>query len=157
MSVRTDYFLRPLCESDLGLLLEIELDPENKRFSTLAENPDAAQLSEFLHSDHNLKKYAQLRQVIDSESGPVGFIDLYDADFKNKTAGVGIIIRKTARRKGAGISALRMVASQAAVWGVKILTAEVETTNVESIQLFQKAGFALVDRTENISILELKA
>ena len=142
------YWLRLLRDDDLEFLLKTETDPQNQEFTTLEEHPDEEMLKEFLLSDHDLEKYGQLRQVIDSEIGPVGFIDLYDADGKFLIAGVGIYVDRNFRKKGAALSALKLLAAQMKNWGYKSLYADVAVNNPGSHSLFEKAGYASI-RGEN--------
>jgi len=150
------FSLRDLRNDDLDLLLSIELNTENQRYTRLSEDLNAEQLAEFLHSDHNLRKYGQLRQVIDSSDGSVGFIDCYNADFESGRIGVGILIQQSKRRKGAAIDALKLISGQLRNLGFKTIYAEVENWNSASISLFKKAGYTLLDDSECIFELNLE-
>jgi RimJ/RimL family protein N-acetyltransferase len=141
---------------DLTLLLSIELDSENRRYSGISEDLNAETLTEFIRSDHSLKKYGQLRQVIDSENGAVGFVDAYDAHFETGTVGIGIIIEKTCRRKGAAIASLNLLANQLKMWGFKELFAEVDEWNEISQELFKKMGYTLEGKTNGVFLFRLK-
>ena len=138
----SNYWLRLLEEDDLEFLLKTETDPQNLEFTTLEERPDKAMLKEFLLSDHDLEKYGQLRQAIDSKNGIAGFIDLYDADPKFLSAGVGIFIAEDFRKKGAALSALKLLAEQMKAKGYKSLYAEAKENNPISLSLFNKAGYS---------------
>jgi RimJ/RimL family protein N-acetyltransferase len=150
-----NYFLRDLCEDDLPLLLSIELDPDNRRYSTISEDLNVEKLTEFIRSDHSLKKQGQLRQVIDSDYGSVGFIDMYDADFETGTAGIGILIKKESRRKGAALASLNLMANQLKIWGFKELFAEVDEWNEISQELFKKIGYTVEGKTNGVFLFRL--
>jgi RimJ/RimL family protein N-acetyltransferase len=126
---------------DYNLLLKTETDPKNREYSTLGEFPDEEMLKAFLYSEHNLQKFGQLRQVIDSDLGAVGFIDVYGADFEKMDCGIGIYVDKEFRRKGAACKALELIAAQLKTLGFKAVYAEVKATNSISCLLFIKAGY----------------
>jgi diamine N-acetyltransferase len=77
---------------------------------------------------------------------PVGTIDLYDADFRNGNAAVGILIANhQARKKGYALQSLElMLAYTEKVLDLHNVTCSIQATNSESIRLFEKAGFLKV-------------
>lgn len=97
-----------------------------------------------LHS-HDVYTDKQLRLMITRvESGtPIGAIDLFDCDFGNSRAGVGILIAHAANRgKGMGKEALNLLCEYSReVLILHQLHAEVLADNEASIGLFQQAGF----------------
>lgn len=150
------YWLRLLKPTDFDFLLKIENDPVNREYSSLSEKTDEHTIRSFLLSDHNFEKYHQLRQVIDSEQGAAGFIDLYDANFQRKEAGVGIFVEDSFRRKGAAVSALKLLQNQMREKGFEMLYAFVKITNLPSCSLFLKAGYALVAEDGALKKFELR-
>lgn len=147
-------FLRALQPSDWPLLKSIELDSSNHRFST--QDPvTEAELKAFLLSDHNLEKYAQFRWVIcpsETDEG-IGFIDVYDADFLNKTAWIGILIHPNHRRQNWGTLALKALSALLPAKGIETMLAEVQPDNPASEAFFIQNGFAEVSRNQENCLL----
>lgn len=87
----------------------------------------------------------QLRLMIEllQEKRPVGCIDLFDFDPKNKRAGIGVLIGDTkARSNGYASEALSLLIQYAfKVLDLHQLYANILITNEQSLQLFQKHRF----------------
>ena len=96
--------LRKLQPSDLHFLLQIETDPENLPFSGAEELPTVSELEAYLISEHNILLHDQLRLVIEFESKPVGFVDLFDVDFL-----LGVTIFFNAKQLGSQLGQLPFV------------------------------------------------
>lgn len=134
--------LRPLRPSDWPLLKAIELDAESKRYGDDQAFTEE-ELYAFLLSEHNLEEHAQFRWVIcpPNETEGLGFIDLFEADFEQRRAWIGILLLPEARRKGVGSQALGALLNQLPELGIDTLLAEVQPDNVPSVAFFQKNGF----------------
>ncbi len=134
--------LRPLLPSDWPLLKAIELDEESKRFGDDQAFTEE-ELYAFLVSEHNLKKHEQFRWVIcrPGESTGLGFIDVFEADFEQRSAWIGILLLPAARRMGIGSAALKSLSQQLPELGIDTLFAEVQPDNAASVAFFQKNGF----------------
>ena len=89
--------------------------------------------------------------ICDEESeNVVGAIDLYDVDLDLGTAGVGILVDPSQRRKGLGLSALKEMGHYASNnLDLKTLYCEIHVSNHPSINLFEKAGFEQVELRKN--------
>ena len=89
----------------------------------------------------------QLRLCICGTDGqPLGLIDLFDFDPKNRRAGVGIVIaRPRDRNKGLGAEALALLCDYAfKTLDLHQVYANILAGNRESIHLFEKMGFEKV-------------
>ncbi|MBC5992961.1 GNAT family N-acetyltransferase [Pontibacter cellulosilyticus] len=85
----------------------------------------------------------QLRLVIcNTDSEAVGAVDLYDFDPMHRRAGVGIAIAAGHRRNGHAAHALQLLLEYSKnTLQLHQLYCSVTATNLESINLFSKAGF----------------
>ena len=84
--------IRIINVSDFELLKQIELDVSNKKYSDLNEQLNEDVLFSFIHSNHDIYIHKQLKFTILENNDRVGFVDLYEVDFKKNRAGIGIII-----------------------------------------------------------------
>lgn len=132
-------FLRLPEPGDLDFFCELELDPDNQQFTREPEALDRDTLRKFILSDHDVKKYGQIRYVVLWEAERAGLIDLYDADIDAGTAWIGIIVHPDFRRKGVALNAVETLKRVAIESGIKVLLAEVN--NTVSARLFESAGF----------------
>ena len=82
---------------------------------------------------------------------PVGAIDLYDADFRHGNASVGILIGDIkARNKGYASQALQLMMEYAAkILELYNVQCSIQASNLESIHLFERAGFSRVGVRKN--------
>ena len=100
-----------------------------------------------LNTDNDIFASKQLRLMIDwhsggSETTTIGSIDLYDFDPFNKRAGIGILIDEPFRRKGFALEALNLLIEYCfTTLNLHQLYCNIEKSNIESINLFNKAGF----------------
>ncbi|MDD7887437.1 GNAT family N-acetyltransferase [Flavivirga sp. 57AJ16] len=134
------------------------LEPEDLEFVHTIENDEAVwEISNTIapYSKYLIKKYLeqahkdifevkQLRLVISSYiDEPLGMIDLFDFDFKNGRAGIGILVKETNnRRKGYGKEALRLLTDYSfAHLGLHQLYCNISEENEASIKLFTNFGF----------------
>ena len=106
-------YLRKLNDSDLSFLNYVENDHENWKSSNTISKFENNELKLLINQSKipiNLTK--QLRLVICKKSDHyrIGFIDLFDIDFKNSRSGVSLIIAdKNNRSKGYGSLALSIL------------------------------------------------
>jgi diamine N-acetyltransferase len=151
----TKVTLRKLTSTDLDLLISIETDPENLMFSEGQSMPTVSELTDFLHSKHDLILHEQLRLSIEYRGTAVGFADLFDTDFRRLKAFVGIIILKEFRRKGIAFQALKELETFARLYKLQTLWAKCQHLNFQSLNLFKKAGFEEVSYNEDFILLRL--
>jgi diamine N-acetyltransferase len=151
----TKITLRKLNSTDLDLLISIETDPENLMFSAGQSMPTVSELTDFLHSKHDLILHEQLRLAIEYRGTAVGFADLFDTDFRRLKAFVGIIILKEFRRKGIALQALKELETFARLYKLQTLWAKCQHLNFQSLNLFKNAGFEEVSYNEDFILLRL--
>lgn len=140
--------LRALEPEDLELLYEIENNPEIWEVSGTTSPYSKHILQQYLDNSHrDIYEMKQLRLCIEDMSGePIGLIDLFDFDPRNRRAGIGIVIRESAHRnKGAGTEAVTLLCEYAFdSLELKQVYANVGVENEASIRLFEKLGFLKV-------------
>lgn len=147
--------LRKLTSTDLDLLVSIETDPENLLYTLDQSLPNVSELTDFLHSTHDLVLHEQLRLVIEYQEIAVGFVDLFDTDFKKLKAFVGIIITKEFRQKGIALKAIEELKTFARLYKIQSLWAKCQHLNFQSLNLFKKAGFEEVSNNEDFILLRI--
>ena len=133
--------LRPLQKTDLDFLFEIENNIENWQFGSEKKKYNKQELLDYItnaKTDISLAK--QYRFVIDLNSIPIGFIDLFD--YTTDSAGVGVIITKDYRNKGFAKEALNLLADYAfVILDITQLYCSITKDNLGSIKLFTSCGF----------------
>ncbi|MBC8266534.1 MAG: GNAT family N-acetyltransferase [Flavobacteriales bacterium] len=140
--------LRPLKATDLDFLFTIENDTSNWQFGSEKKQYTKTEFLEYIaNANTSIELAKQYRFVIDKNQKPIGFIDLFD--YKNNTAGVGIIIAKNYRKQGFAKDALKVLIDYA-FSEIKItkLHCEITNDNLASIKLFTSCGFEM-EREEN--------
>lgn len=143
-----DIFLRALEKKDLEFLYELENDSTIWEISGTTTPYSKGVLKSYLeHAHRDIYEVKQLRLVIaDKAKAPLGLIDLYDFDPKNRRAGLGIIVRdEKNRNKGIGAQAIILLCDYAfSTLGLRQLYANILEVNERSIHLFKKMGFKKV-------------
>ena len=138
-------YLRALEAEDLQFLYELENNPEIWEISGTLTPYSKHVLKKYLeHAHRDIFEVKQLRLCIcNRENKPIGLIDLFDFDPKNRRAGVGLIIsEKGERKKGAGSEALSLLTKYAfSILGLHQIFANVSEDNEASINLFENMGF----------------
>ena len=143
--------LRPLKESDFNLLEKIENNTDNWQFGSENKIYSKHELLDYISNSRiDIRVAKQFRFVIDLNSVPIGFIDLFDYTFDS--AGVGVIISNDYRRRGFAKEALSLLL----IYATKTLSLEklhcmVRKDNLSSIKLFASCGFhAIRDKEEEV-------
>ncbi|WP_299205573.1 GNAT family N-acetyltransferase [Brumimicrobium sp.] len=138
-------YLRQIEESDVNLLLLWENDTENWRYSESEAPFSLHQLQHYVKNASHVRQNQQLRFIIclNENHQAIGTIDLFEIDFKNLRAGVGILIaNKENRKKGYAQEALALLAAFSSNrLELEQLFCDIQADNEASIQLFEKAGF----------------
>ena len=138
-------FLRQVDPTDATLLLLWENNPENWKVSETEAPFSLREIEDYIATASNIRVNKQLRLIIckRESKNPIGTIDLFDVDFKNKRAGVGILIsNKNERQKGFASEALKLMSEYASkMLNFKQLHCLVQSDNLKSISLFEKQGF----------------
>jgi diamine N-acetyltransferase len=135
--------LRPLEKSDFDFLKRIENNTDNWQFGSEEKEYSDEQLSDYIaNAKTDIKVAKQYRFVIDLNSTPIGFIDLFD--HTANSAGVGVIIAESYRNKGFAKQALYLLSDYAfTTINLFKLHCNISKDNLASIKLFTSCGFEL--------------
>lgn len=141
-------YLRALELEDLNFVYTIENDETIWELSSTITPYSKHVIMQYLNNAHrDIFEVKQLRLVISNyEEIAVGMIDLFDFDFVNKRAGVGIIVKEPSdRKKGYGSEALKLLIQYCKVHlALHQLYCNISEENDISIKLFQNQGFEIV-------------
>ena len=142
--------LRAIEPGDISLLYEWENDKSHWYISNTVAPFSRFVLEQYIMNSHlDIYSTKQLRLMIDkiSESGnkTVGAIDLFDFDPNNKRAGIGILIKKSERKKGWASDALGLLTDYCfEVLHLHQVYCNILESNLASIELFKKHKFEIV-------------
>lgn len=138
-------FLRPVEPSDATVLMLWENDPKNWRVTDTEVPFSLHGIMQLIEQQQHIRSTGQLRFMIclKEDGHAIGTIDLYDADFKNRRAAVGILIGEVNERgKGSATEALELLVEYAReVLDLHNVYCSVQADNSASLKLFEKAGF----------------
>lgn len=139
--------LRALEPEDLDYLYEVENNMAIWELSSTQTPYSQFVLKQYIERSLSADIYAlrELRLVIckNNDHSPIGFIDLFDFDPKNKRAGVGIVISEEQNRGlGYASEALELLINYSfEIIDLHQLYCNILSDNLNSISLFQKLGF----------------
>ncbi|WP_370476725.1 GNAT family N-acetyltransferase [Tamlana flava] len=138
-------FLRALEPEDLEFVHAIENDESVWEISNTHTPYSRFLIKQYLEQAHkDIYEAKQLRLVISSyENVTIGLIDLFDFDFKNKRAGIGILVKSpNDRLKGYGKEALKLLVNYCFTHlGLHQLFCNISEENEASQKLFKSQGF----------------
>lgn len=141
-------YLRALEPEDLDFVYEIENDQSVWEISNTITPYSRFLIMQYLENAHkDIFEAKQLRLVIcNAEDLAVGLIDLFDFDFKNKRAGIGVLIKdEVNRQKGFGKEALELLIDYSTNHlDLQQLYCNVSEDNTMSLKLFKHHGFEIV-------------
>ena len=141
-------YLRALEPEDLDFVFSIENDENFWEVSNTQTPYSRFLIKQYLeHSHKDIYEVKQLRLVISSNDNKIlGLIDIFDFDFKNSRAGIGILIKETIdRQKGFGNEALKLVIDYCdAYLGLHQLFCNISEDNSDSLKLFASQGFETI-------------
>jgi len=141
-------YIRLVESSDAGTILLWENNPENWKVSETEVPFDLNSILTLIEQAQQIRTYGQLRFMIclNSTNESIGTIDLFDANFKHKRAGVGILIaEKSQRNKGFAKEALVLIIKYSKeVLGFKNIYCTIHSDNDSSVKLFESIGFKFV-------------
>ena len=140
-------FLRALESNDIDYLFLVENNEKYWGISDVQVPFSKHLLTSYLeNSDMDIYKVKQLRLVIsDYENNTIGLIDLFDIDFKNKRAGVAIIVNEDKQRQGYAKEAIKLLINYSKTHlSLHQLYCNVLEDNVQSLNLFKSANFVEV-------------
>jgi len=151
-------YLRGLEPEDLDFIHGIENDEAIWELSNTQTPYSKFLIKRYLeHAHKDIYEAKQLRLVIsDFNDLALGMIDLFDFDFKNKRAGVGILIRaESNREKGIGSEALKLLVDYSfGRLNLHQLYCNISENNKASINLFTKQGFKRIGLKEDWNFVE---
>jgi diamine N-acetyltransferase len=139
--------LRALTPEDLDFLELVENDEKFWHLSDTLQPFSRTVLKDYIDNSYkDIYEAKQLRLVIALHNKqPIGFIDLYDFDPKNKRAGLGILILEDYQAKGYGTEAVNIMIDYAFdVLDLHQLFASIIEENKGSLKLFRKLGFEVI-------------
>lgn len=141
-------YLRAIEPEDLTFLHEVENDERIWELSHTQTPYSRYVLKQYLENAHqDIYEAKQLRLVIsDLEDHSIGLIDLFDFDFKNRRAGVGILIKELEdRQRGFGREALQLLIDYSfSHLHLHQLYCNINEDNQASVNLFVQLGFEIV-------------
>ena len=138
-------YLRALEPEDLDFVHAIENDENIWKISNTQTPYSKFLIKQYLEHAHNdIFEVKQLRLVISSyKNDTLGLIDIFDFDFKNNRAGIGVLVKEpNDREKGYGKEALSLLINYCFTHlGLHQLYCNISEENEASIKLFTKQGF----------------
>ena len=138
-------YLRALEPEDLEFIHAIENDESIWEISNTQTPYSKFLIKQYLeHAHKDIFEVKQLRLVISNyENIALGMIDLFDFDFKNSRAGVGILVREpNDRKRGYGREALKLLIDYSFTHlGLHQLYCNISEENEVSVKLFVNHGF----------------
>jgi diamine N-acetyltransferase len=141
-------YLRALEPEDLAFIHTIENDETIWEISNTQTPYSKYLIKQYLEQAHkDIFEVKQLRLVISNyDDEALGMIDLFDFDFKNQRAGVGILVKEPKNRhQGIGSEALKLLINYSFLHlDLHQLYCNISETNADSIQLFEKHGFVRI-------------
>jgi diamine N-acetyltransferase len=138
-------YLRALEPEDLEFILAIENDETIWEISNTQTPYSKFLIKQYLENSHkDIFEVKQLRLVISSyDKEALGMIDLFDFDFKNRRAGIGILVKESSdRQRGYGREALQLLINYSFTHlNLHQLYCNISEDNLASIKLFTNQGF----------------
>lgn len=138
-------YLRALEPEDATTLLVWENNPENWHVSNTEIPFSLHQIRTHIENAQNFRSTGQIRFIICSTENKqaIGVIDLFDADFKHRRAGIGILIaEKKERGQGKAKEAVEILLNYAKkMLDLHQLFCTVTIDNRESLALFNSLNF----------------
>lgn len=138
--------LRALEKKDHALFYAWENDPEIRSMGGFMQPMSSWLVERFIeHASRPLEETGQLRLMIESLAGEsLGLMDIFEIDFRNRRAGLGILIGDSKHRgKGLGTEAIRLMCRYAfETLNLELLYADILEENQASLFAFRAAGFS---------------
>lgn len=141
-------FLRSVEPRDATKLLLWENNPAHWKVTDTEVPFSMHGILQLIEQQQHIRSSGQMRLIIclNETEEPVGAIDLYDVDFRNGNAAVGIIIGDGRhKQKGYAKESLDLMVSYARDFlALHNLYCSIQADNPESIRLFESCGFEQV-------------
>jgi len=151
-------YLRALEPEDLEFIHTIENDESFWEISSTQTPYSKFLIKQYLENAHkDIYEVKQLRLVISSfKDEPLGMIDIFDFDFKNNRAGIGILIKETKDRKqGFGEEALKLLIDYCfSHLHLHQLYCNISEENTASINLFTNQEFKKIGLKEDWNLVD---
>nr|WP_321236621.1 GNAT family N-acetyltransferase [uncultured Psychroserpens sp.] len=151
-------YLRALEPEDLEFIHEIENNQDIWEISNTITPYSKFLIKQYLEQAHkDIFEVKQLRLVIcNYDNVALGMIDLFDFDFKNRRAGVGILIKDSAnRQKGHGKEALELLMNYCKLnLDMHQLYCNISEDNIMSQKLFKNHGFEIIGLKKDWNYIE---
>ncbi|MDN3596605.1 GNAT family N-acetyltransferase [Zunongwangia endophytica] len=139
-------YLRALEPEDLEFLHELENNEEFWEVSATQAPFSKFILKKYLENSHlDIYEVKQLRLVIcNLKQQPIGLIDIFDFEPRDRRAAIGILIAKPEeRQKGFGAESLSLVCKYCFKHlGLHQVYANITADNERSLRLFENRGFS---------------
>lgn len=141
-------YLRALEPEDLDFVHEVENTEDFWEISATQAPYSRYMIKKYLENAHrDLYEVKQLRLVISEfNDNPVGLIDIFDLEPKDRRAAIGILIASPEDRgKGYGAESLSLICNYAFTHlALHQVYANISGGNVGSVKLFENQGFEKV-------------
>tara|TARA_R110002049_G_scaffold269019_1_gene445779 strand:- start:1784 stop:2308 length:525 start_codon:yes stop_codon:yes gene_type:complete len=138
-------YLRALEPEDLEFIHAVENDETIWEISNTQTPYSKYVIKQYLeHAHKDIFEVKQLRLLISSyKNNALGLIDIFDFDFKNSRAGIGVLVKEPDdRAKGYGEEALSLLVNYCFTHlGLHQLYCNISEENEASVKLFTKQGF----------------
>jgi diamine N-acetyltransferase len=137
--------LRALETSDFDFFYQCENDHDELGNGSYLQPMSGYIIKEFIQNGTRpVEETGQLRLVVVSkENEPIGFIDLFEVDFRHRRAGIGVMIAKVNRNQNFATEAVQLMCRYAKkVLNLELIFADIRSDNPASLRVFQKAGFS---------------
>ncbi|WP_299782590.1 GNAT family protein [uncultured Formosa sp.] len=138
-------YLRGLEPEDLDYIHKVENDESIWELSNTQTPYSRYLIKQYLEQAHlDIYEVKQLRLVIsDYDNNTIGLIDIFDFDFKNRKAGIGILINDVEKRdKGYGSEALSLLINYCFIQlQLHQVYCNISEDNKASLKLFTNQGF----------------
>jgi diamine N-acetyltransferase len=141
-------YLRALEPEDLDFIVKVENSEEFWEISATRVPYSRYLIKKYLQNSHrDIYEVKQLRLMIcDLEKTPIGLIDVFDLEPKDRRAALGIlIVNETERGKGYGAEVLTLICNYCFTHlDLHQVYANVNEDNLASINLFERNKFEKV-------------
>lgn len=156
VSLKGDYiYLRALEPEDLDFVYEVENDIAFWVLSDTQVPYSRFLIKQYLeNAKQDIFEAKQLRLAIcTNDSNTIGLIDVFDFNFKNRRAGIGILIKDHLKRNsGYGKEALNLLINYCFdVLQLHQVYANISEQNEASLKLFEGSGFKKIGLKEDWS------
>lgn len=150
-------YLRALEPEDLEFIHDVENDESIWEISNTQTPYSKFLIKQYLENAHkDIFEVKQLRLVISNYNEvALGMIDLFDFDFKNSRAGIGILVKEPEDRlKGYGREALKLLIDYGFKHlGLHQLYCHISEENEASLKLFANQGFKKIGLKKDWNIV----